>query len=182
MPFVTHAFETLVRRHQDVVLRTCSRYLGNREDAEDACQEVFLRVFHGLSGFQSRSSFRTWLFRIVANTCHDRHRRSRSERAVRVDYDSKTMEPASRDPGTDGSEIGILDGEAGQALALLSTADRQVLILRHVGELSFHELANVIGLGESAAKMRLYRAETRMREVFGQLRQAPVSQRDSGRS
>ena len=163
---MTDAFEELVRRYQSTVLRTCQRYLGNHEDAEEVCQDAFLRVFHGLSRFKGESKFRTWLFRLVTNACTDRYRRQQTLRARQVEYLPETMEPRARDAQVAEEEFGTLDGPVGRALARLKDAEREVLVLRHVAGLSIGELAGAIGLGESAAKMRLYRAEDRLREVY----------------
>ncbi len=170
LPYVTLAFEQLVRRYQPIVLRTCQSYLTSREDAEEVCQDSFLKVFHGLPSFRSESSFRTWLFRLVVNTCTDRYRQQSKERSKRIEYRAEEMEPVASDMRPSGEEFGRLDGAVGQTLDQLSADDRQILILRHVADLSIRELSEAIELGESATKMRLYRAEERLRNVFRQSR------------
>jgi RNA polymerase sigma-70 factor (ECF subfamily) len=69
------AFETLVRRHQDRVLAVCQRLLGDREEARDAAQEVFLKVYRKAGGFRPRAKVSTWLYRIAVNHCLNRLRR-----------------------------------------------------------------------------------------------------------
>ncbi|HBO92124.1 MAG TPA: RNA polymerase subunit sigma, partial [Gammaproteobacteria bacterium] len=65
LPHVTLAYEVLMRRYQDALIRTCTRYLNSVEDAEEVVHEVMLKVFHGLARFKGESSFKTWLYRIA---------------------------------------------------------------------------------------------------------------------
>ena len=67
LPHVTLAYEVLMRRYQDALIRTCTRYLNSVEDAEEVVHEVMLKVFHGLARFKGESSFKTWLYRIAHN-------------------------------------------------------------------------------------------------------------------
>ena len=69
LPHVMDAFEELVRRYESLVFHSCRHSLGNTADAEEVSQDIFLRIFHALPRFEGRSSFRTWLFRIVHNCC-----------------------------------------------------------------------------------------------------------------
>ena len=166
LPYVTTAFETLLLRYEVLVFRTCRRYLHSEQEAEEACQDVFLRAFHGLPRFQKQAAFRTWLFRIVANVCATRYKRLKVQRAARAEYldaafhQAAAAEKAHQPAPEDFHEIG---GLVGEGLDLLSPNDRQVLILRHISELSFEELAETLETGLSAAKMRLYRAEQRLK-------------------
>ncbi len=78
------AFEVLVERYQDRVLGNCRYLTGSQSDAEDLAQEVFAKVFSGLAGFERRSGFKTWLWRIKVNHCLNFLQRSRRERFVAV--------------------------------------------------------------------------------------------------
>ena len=74
LPYVLTSFESLLRRYEPLVYRTCQRYLQNAEEAEETSQDVLMRVFHGLARFEGRGAFRAWLFRIVTNVCASRYK------------------------------------------------------------------------------------------------------------
>ena len=160
-PYAASAFEQLVRRYEPIVYRSCQKYLKDPSDAEEATQDVFLRVFFNIAKFEGRSSFKTWLFRIVVNTCASRYRLRRRLEERHADY-VRDIEPLSeQEPSL--HRLDLDDGPLSEALDRLSLRDREMLILRHVAELSFQEISVALRLGLSASKMRLYRAETRLR-------------------
>ena len=165
LPYATDAFESLLRRYEPTVYRTCLRYLGNAQDAEEASQDAFLRAFHGLKKFSGDSLFRTWLYRIVANVCATRYQKMKREAERQAAYIEDVVTEAR---GTYESPQTALElsGPVADALTSLSAEDRQVLILRHVSELTVPEIASIIQTKLSTAKMRLSRAEKRMREQY----------------
>ncbi len=173
LPYNTRAFEILARRYEPKVFEACVRYLGSDQDAQEVSQDVFMRVFHGLRRFEGRSTFRTWLYRIVRNECATRYRKRKLRRermdAVRVRLSAE--EPRSV-PALE-IELGWT-GPVGTALERLSEQDREVLILRHVGELALQEIADTLDVGLSATKMRLYRAEERFRIEYGDAQTASL--------
>ena len=163
LPYRTESFELLLRRYEATVYRTCLRYLGNSHDAEEASQDAFLRVYHGLPKFSGKSAFRTWLYRIVANVCatvYAKRKRQREQRQAYIDQARSDGIEASQDSSNE------LSGPIADALAKLSPEDRQVLVLRHVSGLSVPEIAEAIHVKLSAAKMRVSRAEQRLREYY----------------
>lgn len=170
-PYGTLAFEQLLRRYEPMVYRTCLRYLGNAQDAEETTQDAFLRVFHGASKFSGRSTFKTWLYRIVANACATRYQkiRKRSERqsAYEQHYVENWDPNAAESDQRDGHQ---LEGPVADALERLSDKDREIVSLRHVSDLSVPEIAEVLDLKLSATKMRLSRAEKRFRDIYTELK------------
>lgn len=169
-PYVATAFERLVRRYEPIVYRSCVKYLKDSMEAEEATQDVFLRVFFNIKKFEGRSSFKTWLFRIVANTCASRYRslrrvEDRDRAYARVAELSGAQEPSV-------SRLDLDGGPMSDALEMLSATDREILVLRHVSELSFQEISETLQLSLSASKMRLYRAESRLRTAVDQRRHA----------
>ena len=164
LPYGTAAYETLVRRYEPRVFRTCLRYLGSPQEAEEAGQDVFLRIFHALPRFEGRSRFRTWLYRITANVCATRYAKLRREFERRQSYQQHLSQlPQSTAPPQD---VVDFEGPLGEALDALLPGDRQILILRHISELSFAEIAETLQISLSAAKMRVYRAEERLRARY----------------
>ena len=168
-PYGTTAFEKLLRRYEPMVYRTCLRYLGNAQDAEEATQDAFLRVFHGAAKFSGKSKFKTWLSRIVANVCATRYQKVKKRSERQANYQQHFIDhldpPSGQLPQTTSDEI---DGPIAEAMSRLSEQDRKIVSLRHVSELSVPEIAEVLDLKLSAAKMRLSRAEQRLRDVYQQ--------------
>ena len=161
LPYVTTAFEKLVRHYEPLVYQTCLRYLKSENDAEEATQDVFLRLFFNIEKFDGRSSFKTWLFRIVANICASKYRSLRRNKEQKQAYFEHLEFIQHEDPSYHDPER--VDGPLMSALDTLSAEDREILILRHVSDLSFQEISEVLELKLSASKMRLYRAEQRLR-------------------
>ncbi len=159
LPYVTDAYEALMRRNQSLILRVCRRWLGNDADALDATQEAMLRVFRHLSGFKGESTFRTWLFRVVTNVCRTQLRkRIRHEEWFSLgDVDARGSDATIRSVD---SRI-----EIERLLDQLSESDREILVLRFVGNLDISDIASVLGMKLSATKMRLYRAMERIKDV-----------------
>ena len=158
LPHGTAAFEELVRTHERLVFGVCVRLMNDRTDAEDVMQEVWLKVFNALGKFEGRSLFKTWLMSIVVNSCstaRDQRKRSR-ETATRLAAEPK--QESTREMSTE-------ELDADTLLKRLPAEEREVLILRFVADLSFEEIAEVAGVGLSAAKMRVYRAADHLRAV-----------------
>ncbi|HKA18346.1 MAG TPA: RNA polymerase sigma factor [Blastocatellia bacterium] len=164
------AFEQLVDHHQRKVLSTAWRMLGNREDARDAAQEVFLRVHKYLKSFRTDQEFAAWLYRIVVNVCRD-HARKHGYRHQFASFESE------RDAGAFEELVSNEDVETNairsqeralvaQALATLSNKERAALVLRDLEGLSTKEVAQALGstqttvrtqISSARAKIKLYR-------------------------
>ena len=157
LPYVTTGFTILMRAYESRVLRTCRRMLGNTHDAEDVYQEILIRVFHGLKRFKRDASFSTWLFRIAHNECMTRLRKLSREKQIFV-ADDAAPEPIA--PYADPDDP-VLSRDIERVLSQLSFADREILTLRFVSDLAIADIAKVLGIKLSAAKMRLSRASSR---------------------
>lgn len=153
------AFETLVRQHQAWLVRFLQYLLGSRADAEDVAQEVFLRAFVSLDGYRGEGALQAWL-RIIATRLAYNHRRdanTQRSKVDRLDIDSYVLNGSGPVMARDAIE---------KVLELMSYPFREVLILRHVEELSLDGIATMLGLGESAAKMRLSRARAQFWQLY----------------
>ena len=154
----TAAFTTLVDRHAAACARFATRMLGNREDAEDATQETFLRAYRSLARYEERQAFRTWLFQILINRCRTAGvRRQRRHRMFLVD--DNAIAAASVRPASD---AGDLRAELQRVIDALDPDQREAFLLKHVEQLSYDEMAVATGVGVSALKMRVKRACDRM--------------------
>jgi RNA polymerase sigma-70 factor (ECF subfamily) len=160
------AFVELLDRYRDRIWRLCYRLMGNEQDASDAAQEVFVRLFLNRARFEGRSAFSTWLYGMGVRTClglrRSRWRRSRRE-TVLADY------AFDQQPGSDSDErsaSATLD--LYQMLETLPEEDRAMLILKHAEGHSYEDLAEMFGLSVSACKMRISRAKEKLQTKFAQ--------------
>ncbi len=169
------AFEELVVRHQARVFGICMRLLGSRQHAEDAAQEVFVKVFKNLDRFRGDSLFSTWLYRVTIN--HTRnvhsHRTRRRERDHRsLDADSSNEEGTSAplqlsDPSPSAEEDLIAEERVQQLreeLLMLDPLWREILVLRDVEGLSYEDTAAALSIAPGTVKSRLHRARTELRK------------------
>ena len=161
----TRPFQELVRRHERKVLTNCRYLSGSPSDAEDLAQEVFVKVYFGLAGFEGRSSFDTWIKRIKSNHCINWVTK---KRLATVDVDPAVAENAAR---TDPAAERNLDREetkerVGAVLLDLNETLRIPLVLRDMDGLSYDEIADELGIGLSAVKMRIKRGREEFRALF----------------
>lgn len=167
------AFEQLVYRYDKQVLSIAARYVNSAEDAKDIYQEVFMRVFRGMSKFQLRSEFSTWLFRITTNVClsHRSRRRRHSHLSLDCTLDSEDDLPHRlRDNLADkgSSEQPTLDSEIStlvqHALSSLSPRQRMVFSLKHDQGYKLREIAEMMDCTEGTVKKYLFAATQRVRK------------------
>jgi RNA polymerase sigma-70 factor (ECF subfamily) len=158
------AFTTLVDRHARACLRYATRMLGSIEDAEDATQETFIRAHGALGRYDGRVAFRTWLMTILINRCRTAigTRRKREERIL---ADSGAVEAATAAAPTD--DLALRDAIE-RALTQLDVAQREAFLLKHVEQLSYEEMAQITGAGQSALKMRVQRACERLQLLLSE--------------
>ncbi|HEX6645010.1 MAG TPA: RNA polymerase sigma factor [Gemmatimonadales bacterium] len=160
------AYRILVGRHRDRFGRFAFRMLGNREDAEEALQDTFVRAYRALAQCADPDRFDNWCFRILANRCRTRGaRRSRYEATFVGDESAILSAPA---PSTNGAGSEEADAVL-KALGELEPAAREAFLLKYVEELTYDEMSRITGDGVSALKMRVKRACDRLREVLGEM-------------
>jgi RNA polymerase sigma-70 factor (ECF subfamily) len=155
------AYARLVDRHYDRCARIAVRILGNREDAEEALQDAFLRAFRALGDYEDRERFSAWLTRILVNQCRSVLARTRRREAVFLDVDPRALDLAV--PG--GENLGAWP-ELEHALAQLPLEQREAVVLKYADDLTYEEMARITGAGESALKMRVQRAFARLRALL----------------
>src|SRR2546421_4761507 len=171
------AFAEVMRLYQHKVFNLVFRILGNREEAEDVAQEVFVTVFKSIEGFRGESKFSTWLYRIAANHCKNRlkYLGRRSYKAT-ADFDEAAerelqgAQPSATTPHIDGPEK-VLEGlqlerMVQEGIALLDEEHRILIVLRDVEDLSYQEICNITGLAEGTVKSRLHRARMSLKDYL----------------
>lgn len=147
------AFASLVRHYEGHVRRFLAHYLGDATLAEDVAQEAFVRVYRGLPSFAFRSSFSSWVFQVARNAAIDALRsRRRRDRLVDAVTPTRPEEASAHSASPDGA------AEVAAALASLSEAHREALLLVEVYGLTYREAATVLGTAEGTVKSRVFAA------------------------
>ena len=162
------AFEQLVTTHQPAIYRLALRTVGNEEDAADMTQEAFLRAWRGLGSFQADSSLSTWLFRLTSNVCIDFLRAARRHLVVPIsglDADGEEYTLDAPDP-VKLPEEELLAREEREELR--APEQRLILSLRVENDLSYTDIAAVLGVREGTVKSRLARARDQLRKKLSQ--------------
>lgn len=171
------AFQVLVERYQGRALRLAQRVLKDEERARDAVQEAFLKVYRSLDRFEGRSSFYTWLYRLVLNLCLDMRRRDRSDREVEwTEERAHPAEPSEGGPGAsleagDGGPVGALERaqireRVAAAIEQLPGMQRETLILREVEGLSYQEIAEALEISKGTVMSRLHYARKKVAKIL----------------
>ena len=166
------ALEELFGRYRTVAYRVAHRLLGNEADALDAVQEGFVKALTRLKSFQGRSSFKTWLLRVVSNAALDLGRQRQRREALSLDVpssdDQETLQPLTLSDPADGLERADLRRLLQEALAVLSEAQRQTFVLHADGELTYREVADALGISIGTVMSRLYYARQKLRVFLSQ--------------
>ena len=165
------AFEVLVNRHQTSIMNLIYRFIGDRTQAKDLAQEVFIRVWQAAKTYKPEAKFTTWLYRITANLCFNELKSSRRKKWFsfnRSDEDGKrTFEETVAD-GAPSAEGLLLEKERSRqisdALQSLPDNQRMALVLKRYDELSYQEIAQIIGCSVSAVESLLVRAKRTLQE------------------
>lgn len=169
------AFEALVNRYEAKVYRLSIRMLRNPEDAQDALQETFLQVYRGLKGFEGRSTFSTWLFRLATNVCLMKIRAREIEPSKLLPLENylprhEEGEPPHIVDWANRPEEALLSRESREkmmeALGRLPADYRAVFVLRDMEGFSNAEAGETLGISVAAVKSRLHRARLALRGML----------------
>ena len=167
----------LVAEHQRMVVQLAINLLGDREEALDLSQEVFLRVFRTIHRFRGQSSLRTWIYRIAVNQARNRHRFwRRRHRADQISLDLHIATHGDFLSGGDSTPDRLLAqkelaSRLERALDGLPFDQRTAIVLREIDGLSYEEIAYSLGVAVGTVKSRLTRARQALR---AELREARV--------
>ena len=168
------AFREIVELYRNRVYNLSYRMLGNREEAEDISQEVFITIFKSVDTFRGDSKLSTWLYRIAANHCknrikylarrHDRSQDQYDEEVLRERAAGALTSP-SQAPAPDQHLEGVeLEQLMQSAIAALDEDHRLLVVLRDIEELSYEEICGITSLPEGTVKSRLHRARMALRK------------------
>ena len=175
------ALRELFTRHERAIFGMLLRTLGNRQDAEEAVSDVFVKVWKSAATFKGDSKFTTWLYRIATNTARDYLRSRASKQRLKLQsierYDGTTLEiaaPTHLNP----EESAIASSEWNTvvaALAELSDEDRMLIVLYHFQELEYDEVCQATGISPENLKVRLFRARQRLKKLCEKTEKDSVS-------
>jgi RNA polymerase sigma-70 factor (ECF subfamily) len=158
------AFRVLVTRYRKQYGRYAVALTGDIDSAADAMQEAFIRAWHSLDACRDPERFGSWFFRILTNQCHT----VRGRRRDTDDVDALELAgPGRADESLDRSELADALEEA---LGRLTDEQREAFVLKHVDGRSYEEMAELLGTGVDALKMRVHRAREALRSMMGALR------------
>lgn len=158
------AFERLMRQHERLVLATALRLLGNLEDAQDAAQEVFLRLYRNLAKVEAAGNFAGWLYRVTVNVCHDQRRRQPPTCAVE---DAADFAAPGADPQ---QELTAIERRRALELSLrrLGQKERAALVLRDLEGLSTADVAQALGSSEATVRSQVSKARVKVKSFVEQ--------------
>ena len=174
------AFDALVRRYDQSVLRLALHMLGSEQDAQDIHQEAFIKAYRHLGSFRFECSFYTWMYRIVTNLCLDQLRRRKSRRedqATAIDSSGDEMDllanisddRSGANPARE-LERKHLGAKILEALDTLTPRERMVFELKHYQGLKLRTIGEMLSTTEETAKNTLFRATRKLRANLAELR------------
>lgn len=172
------AFGALVTLYQKRAYAIAYGFVRNRDDALDLAQESFVKAYRSIGRFDTQRPFYPWLYRIVKNTClnHIKKKRRRGEtsldglRESGVEFPSTTRGPAGK------AALSELRSGIGVALESLGEDHREIIVLRHIHEHSYKEIADVLSIPQGTVMSRLHAARKSLRDA---LEQSPVQKHES---
>ncbi|QBD82170.1 sigma-70 family RNA polymerase sigma factor [Ktedonosporobacter rubrisoli] len=180
LPYITRSYEILVQRHMNHVYRIVYSIVGNKEEAEDITQEVFVKVFNNLKNFEQRAAFSSWLYRIATNSALDALDKIKHRPAIIISMRTKPREnkqeendPLNLHASAEASpEEQAMRTELRECInRVLKKLDHEhasLLVMRDFNDLSYAEIAQALNKGLSAVKMGIHRARQAFKEAFGQ--------------
>jgi len=168
----TQMFSRLIDNYKNMVYNLAYRMSNNSHEAEDISQEAFMRAYQSLARFNSSYKFSTWLYQITLNIIRDKYKKKEINYVsldTPIETDDSEFYPQPADLTNNPEQIITQQEDARavqQAINSLSLKYREVLVLRHLQDLSYIEIANILKLPAGTVKIRLYRAREQLRKIL----------------
>ncbi len=159
------AFNQLVMRHRKALYHTAIGLLGSADDAEDVCQDAFVKAYESLGSFRASSTFYTWIYRICINLCLNRLRARKVRSFLRLDQEELAL-PAVETADLPTEQAEFLD-KARHAIAKLPDKQRAVFILRYFRELPHAEIAEIMDRDVGTIKANYHQAIKKLQLSLG---------------
>ncbi len=158
-------FEVLYDRYSSLVYNKCYGFATNEDEAKDLTQDVFLKLFVKLGSFKGTAKFSTWLYAFTYNHCVNYVTRNTAKKIEKQAVDYHEVEDVS-DVEDESGLIEMKVDNLKEALELISPNEKMILLLKYQDNLSIKEIESVLGIGESAVKMRIKRAKDKLVAVY----------------
>lgn len=163
------AFGMLVQKHQRLVYTLAVRMMKNQEEAQEAAQDTFVKVYHSIAGFEGKSKFTTWLYRIVYNECLIRLRKTKQNFRLMEEISETSEEPADFQDALEIMHQGERAALVKKGIELLNPSEAVVLTLFYLEDQSIKEIATITSLTESNVKVQLHRGRKNLGQVLQKL-------------
>lgn len=167
-----NSFEELIKEYKKIAYNIALKMLKNKEDAEDVSQEALIKVYKSINRFNMDSSFKTWLYRIVVNTCLDHVRKNKEnpisiDQPIRSGHDEFYMDVEDNRP----TPQEVLETKLTQKMVMdavneLEEDFKSIIILRDINDLSYEEIAEVLECNIGTVKSRISRGRQKLKEIL----------------
>jgi RNA polymerase sigma factor (sigma-70 family) len=161
-----NAFSFIVDRHKDKAYNLAFRICGNHEDAEEIAQDSFLKVYKSLRGFKMKSSFSTWLYRIVYNTAISKVRIKKKGVLSLEDFPADATDFIGNNTSEEEAEKEYRSSLLSFALQKINEDERGLISLHYYEDMSIEEISDITGISKSNVKVRMFRARQKMLEII----------------
>ncbi len=150
------AFTQTVAKHKSTIYTVCYMFSQDADEVDDLFQEVLVNLWNGFEGFEHRSDIKTWIYRVALNTCISIDRKKRRNETVRLTMDIDLFE----DRDEDTQQVSMLH----KRISLLKPFDRAIVLL-WLEDLSYEEIAQIVGISAKNVSVRLYRIKEQLKQM-----------------
>jgi len=159
-------FNSIYDRYSDRIFAKSLSLLKEVNAAEDATQEIFVKILLSLSKFNNRSKFSTWVYSVTYNYCIDVIRKGKKEI---IEYQDNFVEYSDREKEVSDSEILEMNvQQLSEVMELMISEDKMILLMKYHDDISIKEISTILNKSESAVKMKILRAKDRFLKIYNQ--------------
>lgn len=162
-------FAELYDRYASTVYNKCLGFSKSKVEAEDLTHDIFIKLFVKLNTFKGTSKFSTWLYSFTYNYCVNYIQRNSYKNKEKVDSEIIEKNTSVVDTISDAEIFQLKAEKLQKVLSIIDSNDKMILLMKYQDDLSIKEIKDVLGIGESAVKMRLKRAKEKVMEIYKNL-------------
>ena len=161
-----HLFAILYDRYANIIYNKCLSFVEDKEEAQDMTHDIFIKLFVKLKTYQSKSKFSTWLFSFTYNFCVNHVQRKLKEERRNYSVTDNLIDNYNEEIIDDKEIFELKIEKLNQSLRELEVEDKSILLMKYQDEFSIKEISESLEIGESATKMRLNRAKSRLLKIY----------------